>query len=255
MNDLKDFLAAKGVRPPVGSPSIDLMHTANGESFVSILSSNMINVSRCRVFTGDKLSYFFLGRPAYKTAIVYDPSYWQLPAVFVFRNINEHLPKRIFPFDSGAFSDDRFSEIIGKIEMTAFELGVEPSLVPILIRTFFSSGDRYIRAQPVAYEDISAVVGQDLINFVPLALAKLYNHNLNSELDDRTRLVEYQYSDPISLSESGFRGVICCREWMRDQRIRELLANLDCDVRSYPLLPLSSSSYYSKIYELAEQMR
>ena len=254
MSHLTDFLRTKGVPTPTASLDLKLMHTANGEDFVDILLDKQIKVSKCGVFVGEDLAYFFLGRPAYKTKVVHDPSYYQLPAVFIFDNLDDYTPTRIFPFDSGAFQDGRFKEIIGKVDISSFNCGDVPNIIPTLIKTFFSDRDRYVRAQPVSVEDIARLVGTDLRHFQPLALAKLYNHNPNYELDDRLRLVEYQYSEDIKLRSPNLKGVICSKEWLRDPILEAALADLGCRVASYPLFPLNSASYYAKIYELAGEM-
>ena len=68
MSLLQDFLTRSGAT--IAVDKLPLLHTANGEEFLSILKSGAIIPSACRVFHPDVLAYFFMGRPAYKTPIV-----------------------------------------------------------------------------------------------------------------------------------------------------------------------------------------
>ncbi len=253
MKPLTEFLASHG--NGAGKFALNLMHTANGEDFLSIIETGAIRATPCRVFNNEQISYFFLGRPAYKTEISYDPSHWQLPAVFVFDRNLPHSSTRAFPFDSGAWSDKRFQSAIGRLKRDIFNIGGDPENLDRLIKVFFETETRYSRAQPVAYQKIGDLIGNEISNIAPLALAKLYNHTLNSEIDDRAKIIELQYSVDISLKCKSFKGIICCEEWQRDPIVKLALDKLEIEVKTYPILPLSSSSYYSSIYAIPEQFK
>jgi hypothetical protein len=132
---LRSFLDR--VTTPQALSGLSLMHTANGEDLLSILESKTIQPAECRVFDGERLVYFFLGRPAYKTSLVHDASYWQLPAVFAFDTLSHHPPIRMYPFDTGAFSLDRYREIIGRIDRAEFALGDSWQTAENLIAYYF----------------------------------------------------------------------------------------------------------------------
>ncbi len=230
---------------------LSLMHTANGEDFLSILSEQKIRTADCKVFRSEKLAYFFLGRPAYKTAVAPDPSFWQLPAVFILKKFPEAKPIRIFPFDSGGLAEKRYEKIIGKIKLENFELTGEGEQIAKAIKYFFGDQERYLSAKAIPYEVVADRIGERTSAFPTLALSKLYNHNFNEIIDDRVRLIEFQFDQDIDLSGGNLRAVIICREWLRDPAIKEMLEATGCDVKTYPLFPLRSSDYYSRIYELA----
>ena len=60
-----------------------------------------MRTSKCNVFKGEDLLYFFVGRPAYKKESVLEPHYWELPTC-VICEYNITGAKRIYPFDTGA---------------------------------------------------------------------------------------------------------------------------------------------------------
>lgn len=237
---------------PIDIGSLPLMHTANGEDFLKILNDRRIRISECRVFTPDKLCYFFLGRPAYKTSVVANPSFWQLPAVFAFHQIPDIEPKRIFPFDSGALIDGRYADIIGKLDRDLFQLPPDYQSVGKLISYFFRNTSRYLDANTVPYDEIRDRINDNMSAFPVLALSKLYNYQFNHVIDDRVKLVELQFDQDIPISKETIKGVILCKEWLRDENIKASLEALECSIESYPIMPLSSANYYSKIYELAQ---
>jgi len=115
---------------------LPLMHTAHGEDFLSIEKSGFIKPQECKVFAPEKLSYFFLGRPAYKSSVVFNPSFWQLPAIFVFNQLPLLKAKRIFPFDSGALKNGRYAEIIGRINSDDLSVDESWEAVSKLIQFF-----------------------------------------------------------------------------------------------------------------------
>ncbi|CAO1654734.1 hypothetical protein [Parasphingorhabdus sp. NYA22] len=253
MKRLENFLAQQPACALLEERS--LIHTASGEIFLDILECGKIIPSECLVFNREKLAYFFLGRPAYKTSIVHDPSFWQLPAVFFLKRPQNLSPKRIHPFDSGALHSDRYRQIIGKLKIEDFEIDPTWQSVSKLINYFFGSIDEYQNGTATSYQDIRNLIGNETSQFIPLALAKLYNSPSNAEIDDRVKLIEFQYDSEIELASGNLAAVIVCKEWLRDPSIEKKLSNLGCEIKSYPLFPLSSSSYYSKIYELAQDIK
>lgn len=212
----------------------------------------MIRPSLCTVFTGEHLSYFFVGRPGYKVAVSHDPSYWQLPAVFIFSKLDKFNPKRIHPFDTGAMSREKYRDIIGKLKIKDFEMNPKWSSVLSIIEHFFDGRKSYLAGKAKSYEQIRKSIGPDVRNFVPLALSKLYNHAFNEHIDDRARLIEIQYEDSIPLEYPSLKAVIMCKEWTRDKHLMALISKLGCKVETYPILALNTEGYYSKIYEIAQ---
>lgn len=251
MSQLQTFLNSCAA---AASVNLNLVHTANGEDFVKILESGAIIPSECTVFNQELLSYFFLGRPGYKNPLVHDPSYWQLPAVFVFDNLEKFVPLRAFPFDSGAFSLGRYRDILGRVRLEDFEISPNHKDIAKMIKTYFGNKSRYLDGRATPIDNIDEALGSSRTNYVPIALSKLYNFPFNDRIDDRARLLEIQYNIEIPLTATSLKAVICCREWMRDPYIRELIGKFKCDVGEFSLLPLNNSNYYSQIYEIARKI-
>lgn len=251
MSRLKLFLNSKGAPKDI---HLNLLHTANGEDFLKIIEDGKIEPSACAVFNGESLCYFFAGRPAYKVSTRGDPGYWQLPAVFVFDKLDSFIPKRVFPFDTGAYDKGLFAESLGRARLYDFELEPSWKSVSSVVENFFGSSENYVRGTSRSYSEIRDEIGENVREYIPLALSKLYNFPFNDALDDRARLIELQYDCSIPLQSPPLKGIICCAEWLRDGVIVDMLKKLDCEIKTFPILPLRTSNYYSKIYELAGEL-
>lgn len=104
------------------------------------------------------------------------------------------------------------------------------------------------------YEEVKTRVGTQTSAFPVLALSKLYNFPFNEKLDDRVRLIEFQYEEDVPLNENTLKAVIVCKEWTRDPDTQRILEGLGCAVETYPLYPLASHCYYSTIYEISQKI-
>jgi hypothetical protein len=63
---------------------LPLVHTTESYHLKKIISSGLIKASRCDVFRNENLSYFFVGRAAYKRDLHQEAEYWELPTCLVF---------------------------------------------------------------------------------------------------------------------------------------------------------------------------
>src|SRR4051794_32489580 len=115
---LSEFLTKKNLPSDLSLPWV---HSASAASLFKILEDEKLLAMECNVFGGEKLVYFFIGRPAYKMPAVESPSEWQMPVAFVIRFDKPPPIKRVFPFDSGAFQKGRMPAYISMFPIGAFE--------------------------------------------------------------------------------------------------------------------------------------
>jgi hypothetical protein len=81
MGALTDFLKRNQITKANPLP---LVHTTESYHVKKIVGSSTIKASRCNVFRGENLSYFFVGRAAYKRDVHQEAEYWELPTCLVF---------------------------------------------------------------------------------------------------------------------------------------------------------------------------
>jgi len=116
MTPLDRFLQRNSIKP---AASLPLVHSAAAYTIRRIIQSKkIIAKTECNVFKGEKLNYFFVGRPAYKREYEVEGDYWELPACVIldYRSVSV---KRIYPFDTGAF--DMYPEFIRIMDRSDFE--------------------------------------------------------------------------------------------------------------------------------------
>lgn len=255
MSSLQEFLEFTGAVSSRLSDDLMLFHTTSNDHFLNILNSKSISPVACRHFNDEKISYFFLGRPAYKTRLYESPSYWQLPSIFIFRKSENLKPSRIFPFDSGAMFDGRYDGAIGIKDVSRFQIDNFDDQIDRFISIYFESSEKYKIGDARSYQDVANVVGDNTRFIEGLALAKLLNYQYNDEFDDRSKTIEVQIKEEICFSQNPPIAIVCCKEWLRDPTIRGIISDIGVECFDYPIFPLSSRSYYSKIYEICESIR
>ena len=240
---------------PLRNPDIPLLlHSARARSFLKILSSLKIDPEPCDVFVRDSLSYFFIGRPAYKFCECPSSDYWLMPIVFILETPNI-FPKRIFPFDSGAFAQGLFGTTHDDFSLDDY-LVTSDNLNPVrkIIDVFFGDNDQYLSFKPKAVDQLTMEFNLKSTDFIIKSLAALYAKGTTNDFDDRVGCIEIQYDQPIEIN-SILKGIVLPEDWiLQSTEIEDALQSLGCLVETYPVYPISRSNYYSKIYELSGQI-
>jgi hypothetical protein len=127
---------------------LPLIHTTQGFHFNKILASKRLLATDCDVFKGEKLCYMFVGRPAYKVKSQANPEYWELPIAFVTRFDTALKFKRVFPFDSGAFSRGLLPRAVSGFGMHRYDISGDHGLIQKFVGTFFGDNGRYLQVRP-----------------------------------------------------------------------------------------------------------
>jgi hypothetical protein len=232
-----------------------LVHSTPAANIYNIAEHRRIRIFNCDVFSGEKLCYLFVGRPAFKWTIETDASYWQCPLVFVFRDLSGIPIKRIHPFDSAAFVRKRFPEYITMFPLNRFELGAEKSIIPKLIAAFHGDLDRYMRGDSLSLDAIKAQFSLTPRHQEIEALIRLYNDRSARKHDDRRSCIEIQISHDLNLSGGNLLGVVLPDAYKSDVELIETLRALDCKIEPYDIYPLRVDSYYSQIYDLVKKIQ
>lgn len=203
----------------------------------------------CNVFKGEKLCYLFVGRAAYKGKDALNPTSWQLPTVFVMRFSTPPPIKRIFPFDSGAFSSHRMPSYLTAFPLENFALGNDLDQIGRMISLYFDTPQRYIERRSFDDDRLKEQHLLSMSHAEILAVAKLYREGSTKNCDDRAAAIELQVEEDIPLMKQNLLGVVLPEEYLRTPGTRETLLKMTKIIESYQLLPLSLNQHYSAIYE------
>lgn len=240
---LKEFLASQNIGRVEKLP---WFHSTKGTNLLEILNAGKLKALPCNVFQ-DKLSYFFVGRPAYKYTTDNDPAPWMLPVVFVFDFKTPPPIKRIYPFDSGAFSERRLPDYIHGFNREHYLLGTDPKAIDKLIAFYFGDRKSYVRRQPHSERELRRNHTLDMRHSELIALSRLYSEHIYPEMDDRAAAVEVQIGMDIPLAGGNLRGVIVCEEWLRTPGVRKALIKLTPNILEYPIYPNTMQAYFGMV--------
>ena len=229
------------------SNPLPLIHTTESYYLKKIIQSGKIDARPCNVFVGEKLSYFFVGRAAYKRDLHQEAEYWELRACLVLKFSIDGI-KRIFPFDSGAFNTDRYPPFINMMEMNEFEIGGDREATHKIIGTFFTSSRNYYRLNARPKDQFEAMFDIDVLDEEIKALHRLIQIK-DAKFDDRRFAVEIQFDYDVLLSDKSPLCFILPETYLSNSSYVAALQATGADIISYPVYPLRKEYYYYSIYE------
>jgi hypothetical protein len=244
MGALAEFLKRNQI---TRSNPLPLVHTTESYHVKKIVASGTIKASRCNVFRGENLSYFFVGRAAYKRDLHQEAEYWELPTCLVFSFFADGV-KRIYPFDSGAFKLRRYPNFVNMMDVADFEVGQDPEAPHKIIGTFFGTARNYYRLAARPREQFESRFDVEVLDEEMKALHKLILTKDN-KADDRRFAIEMQFDHDIDLHARKPILAILPETYLEDDAYMKKIEDLGAEVLTYPVYPLRKGFYYYAIYE------
>ena len=243
---LRDFLSRQNLP---GALTLPWIHSASAHRLMKIIEDEKLLAMPCNVFRGDKLCYFFVGRPAYKFNSDTVPSAWQLPVAFVVRFHKPPPIKRAFPFDSGAFRKGLTPDYITMFDLDGYNLGNNTELIGRLISLYFKTPERYVRRRAVGEEELKEENAFDMRHAELQALGRLFREGSTSNFDDRAAAIEIQVEQDIPLAQDNLLGAVIPEEYARTPGVMQSLKQLTGHVETYDLMPVSTNHHFGLIYD------
>ncbi len=244
MGALAEFLKRNQITK---SKPLPLVHTTESYHIKKIVSSGTIKASRCNVFRGENLSYFFVGRAAYKRDLHQEAEYWELPTCLVFDFFIDGI-KRIYPFDSGAFKAKRYPNFVNMMDIADFEVSEDAEAPHKIIGTFFGAARNYYRLAARPREQFESRFDVDVLDEEMKALHKLILTK-DKKFDDRRFAIEMQFDHDIDLQAKKPILAILPETYLEDDTYVKKVEALGAEVLTYPVYPLRKEYYYYAIYE------
>lgn len=232
-----------------GELKLPWVHSTSANNLMDIIAAGKLLATPCNVFRGENLCYLFVGRPAYKIKAVDNPSPWQLPVAFVVRFSKPPPIKRIFPFDSGAFREQRLPSYITMFKMDGYNLAGQPELIGRLVSFFFKTPGRYASRRPAGEEEIKEQYNLDMRHAEVMALSRLYLENSTPDCDDRAAAIEIQIAEDIEIRSDNLLGIVMPTEYARVPELLTWIRAITPIVELYDLLPLGTPSHYGLLYQ------
>lgn len=248
MPTFSDFLLKNTVKMGGVLP---LVHTTRAYHLRKLAAVDKIEARPCDVFAGENLSYFFVGRPAYKyRSDDSEAEYWELPCCFIFEFGSVRNVKRIFPFDSGAFASRLYPPYLNSMELDAFEASSAPDAASRIIGAFFGDASSYFQFKRNGALEFESEFGLGVFDAEIKALHRLSREKSPATFDDRRFSIEVQTPEAIDLELVNPLAVIAPAIYFGDEKFREHVENVWKSAPiGYPVYTLSSNQYFYAIYE------
>jgi hypothetical protein len=239
MGALAEFLKRNQI---TRSKPLPLVHTTESYYVKKIIASGSIEASRCDVFRGENLSYFFVGRAAYKRDLHQEAEYWELPTCLVFGFFSDGV-KRVYPFDSGAFRVKRYPKFVNMMDMADFEVGQDIEAPHTIIGTFFGTARNYYRLAARPKEQFESQFDVEVLDEEMKALHKLILTK-DKKADDRRFAIEMQFDHDIDLRVRRPILAIMPETYIEDEAYMKKIQELGAEILTYPVYPLRKEYYY-----------
>lgn len=216
--------------------NLPLLHTTNAFSFKSIYESDGIQSEECKVFN-EPLTYLFYGRPAYRTATgqIGFAAKFSWPVVFVFHPEKLPKPKRVFPFDTGAFAKGLYSEFFDRRQkLAAFDVGSDIEMAARCVAAFYRNNHEYFinksTKNPEIEEEDFYVNGVDSL----LRSNQIWNGAIQNPRDERATSIEVQLEQGIDLETCPPQALILPQSYVKVKSVQERIEAWNCrDVHYY----------------------
>lgn len=230
-------------------PQLPLVHTCDAFSFRDILDKKELTPAPCDVFSGESLVYFFYGRPAYRPSRT-DKATGQLAFMPVSIVLDPEAitdPKRIAPFDTGAFSAGLFKEHVHpKMSFDEFLLEASMDMPARLVSKFFESNTCYFHGKP-------ALIKISPTEFEAKSYKSLIENLGSAAYDDRASAIEVQAGCSVTLTNKNVLAVVIPGEFMDDPKYQDvLLHEWRANIRTYSVQRRNPNEYMSQICQNIE---
>lgn len=202
-------------------PVLPLMHTCDVYTLREILLSRILKTKECDVFQGEQLLYTYYGKPAYRLNHNDSTSNISFFPVCFILSPNIKIPKKIYPFDSGAFEkSEEFRKAFfhPKMKLKDFELSKIKQAGQKIVSKFYTTNLRYYNGRSSI--EIENIQHGDL---ELLSYAAMLQNNSNSHLDNRISTIEYIFDIDFMLNDNNLLGVILPGTFLDDSSVNSIL--------------------------------
>lgn len=227
-------------------PAMPLMHTTDLYRFRDILRTKKLQPKECSVF-GEKLLYFFYGRPAYKPnqSVENTSQLSYRPICFVLKPQSLLSVKRAYPFDSGAFHAKMFEQHVhSEMRLPSFDISTIPKNTSKLVSAFFGDNKSYYFGKPTQ--------GLALPNFQFEAQSyySLIGDTSKTAYDGRRGTAELQSGDELVLGKETIAAVVLPTDFCEESVVRDVVLNeWDAALLPYPSYHAAPSEDIRSIFD------
>ena len=226
-----------------GWPPMPLTHITKALVAADIAKAGCIDLTECDVF-GEKLAYFFYGRPAYRVsgdgAVKVEAA---CPCCFIFDAKLIEKASAIFGFDTGAFSKRLYKHMLTEeMAVEDFSLGQDTSRPNKLISGTFGTRIAYFDGNIYAIPDPSAITKS--YEFHARSYLNLLTSPGRNEPDDRICSIEIILANKVPLDDRLLAIIVPHTLWDDGAPWLKDLQGAGAVIRTYSFVPGRHPEYY-----------
>lgn len=201
------------------APRLPLTHCTKSEYFFDMVQERVLAKRQCRVFN-EELVYLFYGRPCYRPYRLEENTSLAAfrPVAFIFKPDIDVSIKRVFPFDTGAFSAGLYEQFIpANAQLDNFQ--IEPSLdaASRSVSFFFRSNKSYYLGKTAS----TAVAPPT--NLTVSSLLGMFRAQGLSKIDDRKSAIEIQSAGSIKLDAASVMAICMPGDYCEDDQLYRII--------------------------------
>lgn len=227
---------AKYICDSLSKPSLKIMpffHNVDSLKIRDIIETGALKTKKCPVFN-EPLVYLFYGRPAYK--LTNENGNWSdefhTPISFILSSNSSINIKRIYPFDTGAFTAGFYENHVPKeFSIDNFLLGTSHEVPRMLIEIFFENNENYFLGKPTFSEH------PKFLEYEVKAFLNIIKAKGQSPFDDRAYTIEYQLASDMEI-KGNILAVVAPSEAFDDPLVYDKV------VGEWNAIPLNYSTYH-----------
>ena len=224
--------------------ALPIMHSCEVFDCESIIQSSQLKPTPCPVFK-ENLLYFFYGKPSYP--IGEKEKYKRTdnlccPVCFIV-DIDKIDIYRVFPFDSGAFKNNMYSQFIHRhMHIDEFEIDNDIIAIKAYISVVFGNNTSYINGIAVEKEAEDTCTN---------ALLKMLSANGGFDIDERSNTIEVICKHPIDIS-NDVKAIILPESLYRKKGIFDFISNNNIEYKTYEVRNMTSPYRYNEtVFQLS----
>jgi hypothetical protein len=207
---------------------LPLTHTTDAFDFRDISAEGEVKPRFCGNFDED-LSYFFYGRPAYRKNgnVQANSLAAYAPIVLIFKPAIAEEAIAAFPFDSGAFKAELYTDLMHhRMQVEDFLFQPSAGRIGKLVVFFFGDNKRYYDQNPSSHEKI----GKD--DFEASSYRELTTYRGKNDRDDRSTTIELLFGKSVILG-GNILAIVVPNSFLNDRSVKSKLQNLDVHILPY----------------------
>lgn len=226
-------------------PLLPLMHSCECFDARNILNTQELEARFCNVFKKELL-YFYYGKPSYpvgEKVEEYRTDLEYAPVCFIV-DLSKVLIYKVYPFDSGAFSVNVYSDFIHRhMTINNFEISGDEEGIKTYLSFMFENNDNYFEGIATKRE----LTGEPNVD----ALINMMSSRGTMKFDERARTIEVISNESIQLKDA-LKCIILPENLLQDKNISSFLSNNKIDTITYKTRQLvHPTKYYGQIFEKA----